>query len=289
MISISRRQQVAFIKGSPIYVITGLALIPLSSQKDAESAILQAQQSLEDSSGGQGPDTLESDDSDDEAKHLHVGLSEDDHHETPIDSKPPISPRTSAKGSSVAEDIIGKRGQYGRFAERWFSRKGWSNERRKAQGMSTESREKTDQNAFPSKSTGAVDVKSSIKQTRPSDPVDSSQVETLNAEQKATAKAVVPSTTDNVTHTLVPKLLRTTKMLLASRSFYFSYDYDISRRIGSQCSRDISMDRAVDPSVRLSSFPLCETAQAHRVGSSSGITIWQRHSLMAPTTNMCCP
>lgn len=254
-------------------MITGLALIPLSSQKDAESAILQAQQSLKGNSGDQGPESPESDDSDDEAKHLHDGLSDDDHHELPIDSKPPTSPRSSAKGSSVAEDIIGKRGQYGRFAERWFSRKGWSTERRKAQGMSTENREKTDQNAFPSKGIGAVDMKPSITQTRPSDPVDLSPIGTLNTEQKVTVKSVIPPTTDNVTETLLPKLLRTTKMLLASKSFYFSYDYDISRRIGCQCSRDISMHRAVDPSVRFPSFPICEIAKAHRVGSSSGIII----------------
>jgi len=255
LISISRRQQVALIKGSPIYVITGLVLIPLSSQKNAESAILQAQQSLKEDSGDQGLVILDSDDSGDEEKHLHGGLSEDDHHDSPTDSKPPISPRTSAEGSSVAEDIIGKRGQYGRFAERWFSKKGWSAERRKAQGMSMENREKTDQNALPSESTGAVDVKPSIKQTRPSDPVDLSQDGTLNPEQKETAQSVVPSPTDNVTSTLLPKLLSTTKMLLASKSFYFSYDYDITRRIGSQCSRDILMHRAVDPLVRSSSFP----------------------------------
>lgn len=215
--------------------------------------MLQAQQSLKEDSRDQGPETLDSDDSDDEAKHLHGGLSED---EPPIDSKRPTSPRTSAKGTSVAEGIISRRGQYGRFAESWFSRKGWSTEHRMAQGMSTENREKTDQNTFTSESTHPVDVERSTQQTRPSDPVDSSQDTTSNTEQSMTGEAVTPLTTDNVTNSLLPKLLRTTKMLLASKSFYFSYDIDITRRIGSQCSREVWMHRAVDPLVRSLSFPL---------------------------------
>lgn len=232
--------------------------------------MLQAQQSLKEDSRDQGPETLDSDGSDDEAKHLHGGLSED---EQPIDSKPPTSPRTSAKGTSVAEDIISRRGQYGRFAERWFSRKGWSTEHKKAQGMSTENREKTDQNTIPSDSTYPVDVEPSIKQTRSSDPGDSSQDKTSNAERGVTAEPVTPLTTDNVTNSLLPKLLRTTKMLLASKSFYFSYDIDITRRIGSQCSREVWLHRAVDPLVRSLSFPLYGIDQAHRVDSSSGIII----------------
>src|SRR5579871_5801763 len=42
LISISRREQVAQISGKPIYSIREVALIPLSSQSDAEQAIAKA-------------------------------------------------------------------------------------------------------------------------------------------------------------------------------------------------------------------------------------------------------
>jgi len=270
LISISRRQQVALIKGSPIYVVTGVALIPLSSQTDAESAILQAQQSLKEDSGDKGPEILDSDGSEDEEKIFHGGLAEDDHYDSPTDSKPPTPPRTNPRGSSVAEDVIGKRGQYGRFAEKWFSKKGWSTERRRAQGMSTEDLEKTNLNATPTESAGVVDVETSIGQTHASDPADSQQDGTLLSGQEETANSIKPSANVNVTNTLSPKLLQTTRMLLASKSFYFSYDYDITRRIGSQCLGDISMYRAVDPLVRSSPFPSLGIDQAYLLGSSSG-------------------
>lgn len=51
-----------------------------------------------------------------------------------------------------------------------------------------------------------------------------------------------------ITGKLLPKLLRTTKMLLASRSFFYSYDYDITRRIGDQGTKhaDVPLHRSVD-------------------------------------------
>ncbi|KAI9866695.1 MAG: hypothetical protein M1830_005918, partial [Pleopsidium flavum] len=54
---------------------------------------------------------------------------------------------------------------------------------------------------------------------------------------------------EDVTNSLLPKLLKTTKMMLGSRSFFFSYDYDITRRFGHQGGRssDIPLHKKVDP------------------------------------------
>lgn len=41
-----------------------------------------------------------------------------------------------------------------------------------------------------------------------------------------------PDSTAGVAHTLLPKFLRTTRVLLTSQSFFFSYDFDITRRLG---------------------------------------------------------
>ena len=53
----------------------------------------------------------------------------------------------------------------------------------------------------------------------------------------------------NTANALVPKLLRTTRMLLSSRSFFFSYDFDITRRIGGDIVKnpEIPLSKSVDP------------------------------------------
>lgn len=88
-------------------------------------------------------------------------------------------------------------------------------------------------------------------ETRHEDMAASSQNATSNTADKTTQPPSDPPIADSVTDTLLPKLLRTTKVLLASRSFFFSYDYDITRRLGSQgaYNRDIPLHRIVDPLV----------------------------------------
>ena len=56
---------------------------------------------------------------------------------------------------------------------------------------------------------------------------------------------------ESVAKTLLPKLLRTTRMLLASQSFFFSYDLDITRRIDNQSSKgsELPLHQSVDPLV----------------------------------------
>lgn len=55
----------------------------------------------------------------------------------------------------------------------------------------------------------------------------------------------------DVTSTLLPKLLRTTKMLFASQNFFFSYDYDITRRVEEQTIQapNVPLYRSVNPLV----------------------------------------
>ena len=64
---------------------------------------------------------------------------------------------------------------------------------------------------------------------------------------------VAEAVKEAVTHSLTPKLLHTTKLLLAhSRSFYFSYDWDITRSWGSQTNSvnsGVPLCKIVDPLV----------------------------------------
>jgi hypothetical protein len=66
--------------------------------------------------------------------------------------------------------------------------------------------------------------------------------------------------TDQKTVALLPKLLRTTKLYFASKSFFFSYEYDLSRRLDKQLPLASSQPlfQQFDPLVRGSiEIPLC--------------------------------
>ena len=150
--------------------------------------------------------------------------------------------------SNVVEDVISRKGQYGRFAERWFSRKGWSTDKRRAQGMSTTDEDKPPpvgaaEDALP-KDSGQVAV-----DTNPADmkiPSQTSDLRTRQNSQSGGRKA-------DTANALVPKLLRTTRMLLSSRSFFFSYDFDVTRRLGGEIVKnpDIPLSKSVDPLVSI--------------------------------------
>ena len=241
IIVITGRKQVAQIWGKPIYVITGVTLIPLSSFSEARDAIENTRKALESGDGNHAGAAADSDTTDDEAEHVdHVAAA--DIHEDP---KIPMKEKTSAlpasnEDQSIAKDVISKRGAYGRFAERWFSKKGWNVERRKSQGLSTNVSEV--QNTGQLERSGLETKESSISK------------EDLTSSDSSTAQG---SQESGIIATLIPKLLRTARLLLNSQSFYFSYDHDITHRVGSGPSRDedIPLHRKADPMViLLSSF-----------------------------------
>lgn len=88
--------------------------------------------------------TEDTDTSDDEEVHLEV-IAEEDQQSSPSSSWSkrdfPVAQREGCERttSNVAQDVLTRKGQYGRFAERWFSRKGWSTEKRRAQGSKAQS------------------------------------------------------------------------------------------------------------------------------------------------------
>ena len=203
LVSITRRQQVAQIRGLPIYVVTEVALTPCSSQQDASEAVARTALALS---------TRSSDESGDESSEedeILPGGGGDDVGDVGIEPGADVewstsaTPNTTAR-SSVAEDVISRRGSYGRFAQRWFSKSGWTLDQKRNMGLSTE------------------------------------QVEPGSAgDKKGQAKGVpktfpLPSTAanDEAALSLLPKLLRTTQIFFgSSRTFYFSYDYDITRSL----------------------------------------------------------
>ena len=226
LILISGRKEVAQIRGYPVYVITRVILVPLHSQGEAKIAIDTANNILEKdagkrSEGVESAEHLEAEDVPSEKKDISPASSSSqdeegvqDHH---IESDASIS--------NVAQDVIQQKGQYGRFAERWFSRKGWQ----RVHGLSTPETSKL-------QPTG--DYKEGARD-------GSNQKDGKSNEQKHPAPSDVPETASS----MLSKILRTVGLLLESRSFFFAYDFDLSRRIGYQdkTSSRIPLHKSVDP------------------------------------------
>ena len=258
LIGILSREQVAQVRGCPIYVITDVALIPLTSQSEAEKALNQAKESLK-RSGQYGAPSPVSDTSDDDETHVEAGEHEDNDQALPFSSGSSTKeghsaarPLGSARStSSVTEDVIGKKGQYGRFAERWFSKKGWTTEKRRAQGMSADGVGMLGKSI--DQGTGLIDLESKTPSAESMLDGGKGSDRTIDLEipNPAGGNDMSGSPPANVVNTLIPKLLRTTRMLLGSRSFFFSYELDITRRVGTNDYKgsEVPLHKSVDPLV----------------------------------------
>jgi hypothetical protein len=238
LISITRRQQVAQIKGMPIYVITEVALTPLVSRAEAELSIAHTQTALQKrATDGHGMDN--SDTEGDEGEYsaaVSDDVDDDDIHPAAVDTGSTIGGTELAehkRTSSVAEDVITRKGGYGRFAQKWFSKKGWTVDQRRNLGMSVS--ETGISTSKPVTENGQTKGELSEKYTIS----DANKAEEVR-DQKVS----------NVVANLLPKLLRTTKMLFgSSRSFFFSYDYDITRSFANRRTTNFELPlyKEVDP------------------------------------------
>lgn len=273
---ISQRNQVAQIRGVPIYVITNVALIPLTSQSDAKNAIIQCIGGLTKEASSQRSRFTGSSDSseDDEDYHEDIVLQDDSIPCPGSSSKstsmtPAIS---SDRPTSIARDVLSQKGEYGRFADKWFSRKGWRTERMKVFGMST-SEDKCGQaqdlpaidtleschrslsidKSVPADEDSFPKYNNSTQTEIPPNLIESSFIQsTVSSNSKEIrSSANELSSNQDAAHKFLPKLLRTTRILLCSRSFFFSYDYDITKRLGfsENTKSDIPFQKSVDPLV----------------------------------------
>ncbi|GAB1199194.1 hypothetical protein APSETT444_008540 [Aspergillus pseudonomiae] len=206
---------VAQIQGKPVYTITNVAVIPTSSQEDASRAISQAKEQLLQGEGGQ----------DETASEESISDVETDSEDLDVGTVPssPVRETLNVRGhsvSSIAEDVIGKRARFGRFATNWLSRKTLG-----LPGFGTVAQETTDtsKNA-DQKTVHPVDIDVNKESTE----ATASEVD-VSLPQSAGQ----PSSTDPTVE-LLPKLLRYTKLLFTSNNFFFAYDYDLTRHIGGQ-------------------------------------------------------
>ncbi|KAF8253597.1 hypothetical protein K440DRAFT_648422 [Wilcoxina mikolae CBS 423.85] len=252
LIAITDSKQVALIRGQhPVYVITNIALIPLSSRKDAAHAIDRANSSRKPAvtTDGNASDTEDEGETDAEDGTFTPGPAVDDEVQDEI-TEVGKAAAGHTRSSSIGEDVIGKKGAYGRFAEKWFSKRGWTVDRRRSEGMSAIPETKVSDDELTKK-----------PENQPAPPTaegdiaeGEAAVEEGNSDKdpvEEKSEEVTEAVKETVTHSLTPKLLHTTKLLLAhSRSFYFSYDWDITRSWGSQVNdgnSSLPLFKIVDP------------------------------------------
>ena len=241
----------AQILGKPIYVISDVALLPLSSKHEAEAAVSNVHQEREkrlaNSEAG-------SDSSDGESilEPTTEGQSVIDAHSLPSpSSEAPTDLNDGQDKPGIAEKVFARKLQYDNFASHWLSRRGWAVPGLRA---ATDIRE-------PQTNTPAQAASPSSDTVQPSSETGmepgGNRAPTIEQESKESPD-LGPDSSETPAQTaalaLLPKLLRSTRLILGSRSFYFAYDYDITRRLGVAKAGNVKSITAevVDPLVSLS-------------------------------------
>lgn len=206
LIAITRREQVAQILGKPVYVVTDVAFVPLSSRQEASKSIAAAVESAKTRDL-----SSESDYSDSETEDAPHGRDESGSSPTDDDG----GPQGFRADTSIAQDVFAKRGQFGHFASQWFSRQGWgiggpaSRPPTAAKAPEDEVKPDATDSREPLKAVGAG-------KDEPKQPDEISK-----GSGGASDKTPVAD--------MIPKILRVSRLILASRSFFFAYDLDLTR------------------------------------------------------------
>ncbi|KAJ5816099.1 Inositol phosphatase [Penicillium robsamsonii] len=227
LVSITQREQVAQIQGGPIYTVTNVAIIPVSSQADASRAITQARKEFSQEEVTIESSSEEDDLPDNETDRAEAGAE--------IGSLPasPTRDTSHARGTgvgSIAEDVIAKKVPFGRFAANWLSRKNLG---------------------LPRPGALEQDATESPFDEPSSRPSDSSEVKHAVADEALSKETGAQSEPDRPSQVaeLLPKLLRYAKLLFASHNFFFAYDYDLTRSLHMQEARkdQLPLHKVVDP------------------------------------------
>lgn len=217
--------------------MTNVAIIPISSKADATRAIAQARKEV-----SQGDPDLDS------PSEEEVTDNVADRAETEISSAPssPVRETFHARGlsvGSIAEDVIGKRVRFGRFAANWLSRKNLGLPR---PGALEQEISESPFDDSPRMSVDAPEVKDEAAEA-----AEAAIPREAEIEAAAAAQDNVGRPSSDQAAELLPKLIRYTKLLFASRNFFFAYDYDLTRSFEAQEVRNghQPLHKAVDPLV----------------------------------------
>ena len=194
-------------------MIKDVTVVPLSSKIEAEKALQQPRASAQKDS------EADSDSEASDTESLNYD-SLDEQAETPKDSASPTRVSHTRTPSTIAQDVIGRRGVYAKVASQWFTKSGWS-----------QSKGKTQEKLAKDMSAKAMTNEEQLNETRLNEdlPAEQASTEAPPSPQEMRQKQETEGS-PSTSFPLMPRLLRATKSLLNSTSFYFSYDIDITRR-----------------------------------------------------------
>jgi hypothetical protein len=207
---------VAQIRSKAVYAVRDVALIPLTSQPEADKVINNTLTSAQQrKSAGTDTDT-ELSDGEEDAETSSIGGDDVPEEAAAVD--PPKG--VLAKGTTFTKNVIQDRGRYGRFATKWFSKNGSNANVRRKQGLSS------DESATPSQPEQKLGEASQGTETAAADP-ESNKSES-QADQATNAGE--PPKEKRAIETLSRRIERTARLYFSSSGFYFSYDLDLSKR-----------------------------------------------------------
>jgi hypothetical protein len=225
--------------------VTNVAIIPLSSRGDATRAIAQARKE-----GSQGDPDLDSPSEEEVSDNVNEGAGPE------IGSAPssPVRETSHARGlsvGSIAEDVIGKRLRFGRFAANWLSRKNLGLPR---PGVLEQ---EAPESPFDDSPRMSADIPEG--EDKAAEAAEAAVPREAKIEAEAATQGDDSRSSSDQAAELLPKLIRYTKLLFASHNFFFAYDYDLTRSFEAQEVRNghQPLHKAVDPLVCFPSRSLC--------------------------------
>ncbi|KAI5926943.1 SacI homology domain-containing protein [Camillea tinctor] len=235
LVTITGREQVAQIRGFPVYVVTDVALTPCTSQSEAETAVKHTSTQLRRASAEKIIEESGTD-SEVEAPSSSAGEDADDpgsHSDGENLANNGGAPELAGERSNIAENVIRRRGSYGRFAQRWFSNRGWMMDQKRNLGLSGSAIDEGD------------DASQATTNSNTDSPSGDKALSSTVLHEKVDA-----SPSPSAGESLLPKLLRMSHIWFgSSRSFFFSYDLDITRSVASRPSPipNVPLHKSVDP------------------------------------------
>jgi hypothetical protein len=237
LIVITRRGQVAQIGGKAVYAVQDVALIPLTSQTEADKTINNTLTSVQQQQSASTDTDTELSDGEEDAETSSIGGNDVPEEAAAVD--PPKG--VLAKGTSFTKNVIQDRGRYGRFAKKWFSRNGSNANVRRKQGLSSE------ESLTPSQPEEKLDEVPQGTETAATDPESNKN----DSQADRATDAGEPLKQASAIETLTRRIERTARLYFSSSGFYFSYDLDLSKRFsvhGTKMS-DSALWKQFDPQV----------------------------------------
>lgn len=215
LICITQREQVAQIRGKAIYAVRDVQLIPLSSQDDAEKAIVAAQKRLKQSGKVEHDDETDVEGTDAEDDAESASVKED---QVPEAIASESNPTPESKDSSTVSELEHRKGQFGRFATKWFKKGTKKSNVNSPQVSSNEEISSSDQPTEVDETTRTIVADSEGGENVRK---DSREDGTLTQEAQETKQK------SNI-EVLSNRILRNARVYFSATGFYFSYDHDLS-------------------------------------------------------------